>query len=77
MKLSKSAILALKGTGKATKERIAEAAKVDPSTVYRWINDNNDNLTKAALLPIIREETGLIDSEILESEESEVKEVRS
>lgn len=66
MKLSKGAILALKGTDQAAKERIAEVAGVAPSTVYRWINQNDDNLTKAAILNIICVETGLAESEILE-----------
>lgn len=73
MKLTKAAILALRGTPKASKDRIAAVAKVEPSTVYRWISENNDNLTKAAILPVISEETGLAETEILEKE-SEVKE---
>lgn len=35
-------------------------------TVNRWINDNDDNLTKASALKIIREELGLTDAQILE-----------
>lgn len=71
MKLSKAAILALKGTDKAAKDRIAKAAGVEPSTVYRWISKNDDSLTKAAILPVISEETGLDQSQILEEEVKE------
>lgn len=37
-------------------------------TIEGWITNNDDNLTKAAALKIIREETGLTDEEILEQE---------
>lgn len=37
-------------------------------TITRWIEDNDDNLTKAAALKVIRKETGLKDREILEAE---------
>lgn len=72
MKLSKIAILALKGCGKSVYEKIAEAIDCNLLSVYRYIANNDDNLTKAASLKIIREETGLTDQEILE-EETEVK----
>lgn len=38
----------------------------------RYIRENDDNLTKAAMLKAIREEFGLSDSEILEDTEKEV-----
>lgn len=68
MKLTNIAILALKGSDQGIKERIAEATGVTASTVYRWINANSKELTLAASLKIIREETGLDDSLILEQE---------
>jgi transposase len=68
MKLSKIAILALKGS-KGSKKRIADALGVTESTVYRWIAENHDSLTKASSMLVIREITGLSDSEILEVEE--------
>lgn len=73
MRLSKAAILALKGMSRDQKEKIAESCDREPSTVYRWIANADDNLTKAGPLKAIREITGLTDNELLE-EESEVKE---
>lgn len=72
MRLSKLSLLALKGTGKEFKDRLADKCGVAPGTLNRWIRDNDDNLTKADPLQMIREETGLDDSQILEPEE-EVK----
>jgi hypothetical protein len=72
MRLTKVAILALKGLDKKARERIAETANRDISTLNRWIADNDDNLTKAAISGSISKEIGLPVEEILE--ESEVKE---
>lgn len=66
MKLSKAAILALKGLDADKKKALAEVLEVNDKTVYRYINNNDDNLTKAASLQFIRNETGLNDSAILE-----------
>ena len=66
MKLSKLAIMALRGSGKEFRYRLAERCAVSPRTINRWINNNDDNLTKADSLIMIREETGLEDSQILE-----------
>jgi hypothetical protein len=69
MKLTKIAILALRGFDRGIKGRIAEAAGgVTVSTLNRWIADNDDNLTKAAVVKIIGKETGLTDQEILEED---------
>jgi hypothetical protein len=68
MQLSNIALLALRGSEKAVKQKIADATGASIDAVYRWIRDNDDNLTKAAVLKVIREETGLTDSEILEEE---------
>lgn len=68
MTLTKAAKLALKGMSREQKDKIAAACKVQPSTVYRWIANDDASLTMAAALKIIREETGLADSEILEDE---------
>lgn len=35
-------------------------------TIRKWINENDDNLTKAAALQIIREELNLTDDQILD-----------
>lgn len=68
MKLSKIAILAVKGASPGIIPRLAEAIGVNEPTVYKYIRDNNDNLTKAAALVVIREHTGLTDEDILEEE---------
>lgn len=66
MKLSKVALLALRGSTPEVKERIATALNVSDKSVYRYLLNNDDSLTKAAVMKIIREETGLEDSQILE-----------
>lgn len=66
MKLSKVAILALKGLDAGRKKALADVLGVNDKTLYRYLNDNDDNLTKAASLQFIRTETGLTDSAILE-----------
>lgn len=68
MRLSRIAILAVKGASPGIVKRLAKAIATSEPTIYRYINDNDDNLTKAAALEVIREETGLEDSEILEIE---------
>jgi hypothetical protein len=68
MRLSHIAILAIKGGGRAMVKKLAQATYVSDATVYKWIQDNSDNLTKAAALKVIREETGLTDEQILEME---------
>lgn len=67
MKLSKVAILALKGS-RDSRKRISEAMGVSSITAYRWIVANDDNLTKAAALSVIKDITGLPESQILEVE---------
>ena len=47
---------------------LAIALNVSESTARRYVNDNDDNLTKAAALNVIRQETGLTDEEILETQ---------
>lgn len=74
MKLSKTAILALRGLDGEAKKRIIKAAGVSIYTLYRWLNTNSDNLTKAAVLPVISKETGLAESDLLEKEEQLVNE---
>lgn len=71
MKLSKVAILALKGSGVDFKERLAKSIGVSLQTLYRYIVENDDAMTKAAAMELIREMTGLDDDEILEREATE------
>lgn len=71
MKLTKITLLALRGSQEA-REAIRLVTGVNKATVWRWINDNDDNLTKAAVLKVIREELGLSDEEILDDPDSKV-----
>lgn len=73
MRLSRIAILAVKGASPDIIKKLAPAIGASESSVYRFINDNDDNLTKAAALKVIREETGLKDEEILEDESVVIK----
>lgn len=65
MRLSGIAILAIKGSEQTDKEKLADALGVSMSTLYRYIAENDDNLTKVAALQVIRGITGLPDQEIL------------
>lgn len=53
---------------KRIRNRLAMALDKTDFTIIRYIKDNDDALTKAAALQVIREETGLPDEEILEEE---------
>lgn len=66
MKLTKKAIKAIKT--RHLYPHLAIALGVSTNTVYRYVQNNDDDLTKAAALVVIREQTGLKDSEILERE---------
>jgi predicted DNA-binding transcriptional regulator YafY len=70
MKLTHIAILALRGSGTETVERLADALNVSNASIYRYLNTNSDDLTKAAALAIIRDVTGLTDDLILEETEA-------
>lgn len=49
-----------------TRMRIALALDCSEMTIKRYIKNNDDDLTKAAALEVIRKETGFTDAEILE-----------
>lgn len=72
MKLSAESI---KSLTTRTKNRLALELDCSVQTIDRWIRENegNGDLTKAAALKVIREETGLSDQEILEEETEEIK----
>jgi hypothetical protein len=53
---------------KSLPKKLAEVLDVSRVTMWRYLKDNDDSLTKAAALKIIREETGLEDAEILQTE---------
>lgn len=68
MRLTKEALNAINTP--AIRRRLMEVlGDVAESTIYRYISINDDNLTKAAAMKVIREETGLTDEEILEEGE--------
>lgn len=69
MKLSHIAILAVRGS-RGIVDKLATALDVTDKTVYRYIKENSDELTKAAALNVIRTETGLTDEQILAPAES-------
>jgi hypothetical protein len=68
MKLSRIAILAIRGASPGIVKKLAEAIEASEPSIYKWISENHSNLTKAAALKVVREETGLTDEQILEDE---------
>lgn len=50
---------------KRVRLHLAFALNCTEQTIIRYINTNDDTLTKAAALEVIRKETGMSDSEIL------------
>jgi len=52
---------------KRTRLRLAVALDLTEQAIIKYIKNNNENLTKAAALKVIREDTGLTDADILES----------
>lgn len=75
MRLTHLALIAIRGS-KGMVPKLADALNVSSKSVYKYITDNSDALTKAAALKVIREETGLDDSQILEDAEGEEHEVK-
>lgn len=71
MRLSRIAILAVKGASPGIIKLLAEAIGVSEPSIYRFINENDDNLTKAAAIKVIELETGLTREQILEEEQVE------
>ena len=65
MKLSQKALKAINNP--ATRRRLMNVFSCTEFTIARYIQKNSDNLTKAASMQVIREVTGLADSEILEA----------
>lgn len=67
MRLTKTALEAI-NTPACRRLLMAVLGDVAESTIYRYIAANDDNLTKAAAMKVIREVTGLTDAEILEED---------
>lgn len=65
MKIKKIVLMAIKGN-KGTRKRIRQALGISEPTMYRLLTENDEDLTKAAALRIIREDLNLTDEEILE-----------
>lgn len=55
------------------KAAIAAKEQVGLPTVRRWVRDESDMLTKASVVKVIKDMTGLVDSQILEDGESHPK----
>lgn len=69
MKLKKIVLMAIKGD-KNIRRRLKEVLEISEPTLYRLLNENDDDLTKAAALKVIREDLNLTDAEILEEMEA-------
>jgi hypothetical protein len=69
MKLSTAGISILRGN-KPLWQKARAALKVSIPSMYRYVADNDEVLTQASVLKVIREETGLTDQEILEEEKA-------
>ncbi len=67
MRLTNIAILMIRGH-KDIKEKLAKALGVTKPAIYKYIRNNDDNLTKAAALEVIKKELDLPEDQILERE---------
>lgn len=67
MKLSITALSILRGN-KDIWNGVMKALGVKRDTMYKYVRENSEELTKAAPLKVLREGTGLTDSELLEDE---------
>lgn len=67
--ISRPALLALRGLSKEGKQRFADRIGKSIPTVYRWLQDNSEEMTKSAIVQVISEETGLAKDQIIEAEE--------
>jgi hypothetical protein len=73
MRLTKLALLAIKGGKAEMIKKLSEALHTSEAAIYRYIKENDDELTKAAALMVIKQETGLLDDQILEQEPEEAR----
>lgn len=72
MKIRKLVLMAIRGNTNL-RRKLKKALDVSEPTFQRYITDNSRELTLAASLKVIREDLGLLDSEILEEEIVPVK----
>lgn len=73
MKITDKGIQAIR-ENKRLRNRLAFELDKSPATIHRLISENeaNGDLTKAKFLQIISEETGLVDTELLEEERAAI-----
>lgn len=69
MRLTHLAIIAVRGS-KGIVPKLADAINCSEPSIYKYIRENAPELTLAAALKVIREETGLLDEQILEETET-------
>jgi hypothetical protein len=70
MKIRKLVLSAIRGNGEL-KKRIMDELGISQPSMSRFLKDNSEDLTKAAVIKLIREEYKLTDDEILEETISE------
>jgi hypothetical protein len=68
MQLTDKALQAIRDHSPGIKSRLALALNCSEASINRYLRDNSDNLTKAAALKVIKEETRLSEKEILRPE---------
>jgi len=68
IKLSPLAVEAIREHSPGIKSKLALALHCSEGTINRYLRENDDNLTKAAALAVIREETGQLQEELLLTE---------
>lgn len=73
MRLTKTALDAIVANTPRAKSRLALALNCSEASINKYLRENSDNLTKAAALQVIREETGLEDHEIMEEEPAQAE----
>ena len=66
MRLTAIALQAIQDHSPRIKTRLAIALGCKLKVIDRFLEENSDNLTKAAAMKVIREDTRLSDAEILE-----------
>jgi adenosine/AMP kinase len=70
-RLTQKALNAIRENSPGIKSKLALALNCSEASINRYIRDNDDNLTKIAVLEIIEQDTGLSIVDILERNEIE------
>lgn len=73
MKLSTTAILVIRGLKPEKKQELADELGVSTKTLYRYLDTNDDKLTKAAGMKFLKGITGLSDTELLEDTDADAE----